>query len=151
MDRPLFIFNVMFVFGYYNECKLLRRQIISQFFLNKWINHFICHTINKRSMLMTLNIFSIFRFSFNFTEAIFHKNKIYSYGNYVVKKETKKGTFCIFLKKWAVLLFTHTSTAANQKIRIIQTVIMIYWIKTFFISTFKTNFHLIQSLLCKKR
>ena len=47
-------------------------------------------------MLMILDIFSIFRFNFDCTEALFYNIKIYSSGVYVAKKETRKEYFIRF-------------------------------------------------------
>ena len=64
MERPLFIFNFMFVIGYYNEFTFLRRQIfLSFFFKDNIVHHYIYHTINRRSMIMTLNVFSNINFN----------------------------------------------------------------------------------------
>ena len=70
MACPLFILNGMFMFGYYNEFTFVRRQIPCQFVFDHWVNHYIYHMINQRSMIMTLNIFSILDFKFGFTEAL---------------------------------------------------------------------------------
>ena len=76
-------------------------------------------------MLMTWNVFSNTKFNFKRIEALFYKSEINNYGVYVVNKETRKEQICTFLRRGDVLLLTHTSTVANQKIQILQTVIML--------------------------
>ena len=49
LARPLFIFNVMFVFGYYKEFTLVLSQKNCQlFYKDNWVNQRIYHTINER-------------------------------------------------------------------------------------------------------
>ena len=71
MACPLFIFNVMFVFGYYKSFQF--------FYKNNLVNHRIYHTFNRHSMLMTFNVFSNINFNFGCTEALFYKIKINSH------------------------------------------------------------------------
>ena len=60
--RQYFIFIVMFVVGYYNEYTVVWRQNICQFFFkDSWVNQNIFHMINRWSMLMVLNVLSIFK------------------------------------------------------------------------------------------
>ena len=102
MAGPLFIFNVMFILGYYNGFTFVQRQIICQIFLNKIesIFIFITQSIDAQcSMLITWNIFSTFKFNFDCNEALFYKSKIYSYGVYVSKKEKRKEHFVCFQKE----------------------------------------------------
>ena len=47
---------------------------------NNWFNYHIYHTINQCLRLMTLNVFSNFKFDFYFNEALFYRIKINSYG-----------------------------------------------------------------------
>ena len=49
--------------------------------------------MNRRSILMSLNVFSIFKFYFDWTDIIYYKRKINSDGVYVVKKETREEDF----------------------------------------------------------
>ena len=91
MTRPLSIFNVIFLFRYYNLFTFLRRQILCQLsFKDSLVNHYIYHTINWCLMLMTLNVFSIFKFGSDYTDALFYRIKINSYSVYAVKKKTRK-------------------------------------------------------------
>ena len=76
-------------------------------------------------MLMTWNVFSNTKFNFKCIEALLYKSEINNYGVYVVNKETRKEQICTFLRRGDVLLLTHTSKVANQKIQILQTVIML--------------------------
>ena len=48
---------------------------------------------------MTLNIFSIFKFDYDWIEAIFYKISINSYGVYVFKKETRKNISYVSKKR----------------------------------------------------
>ena len=69
-------------------------------------------------MLMTLNVLSIFRINFDFTEALFYKIKINSHGFHATKKEKKEGIFHTFLRRGDVLLLNLKSTVVNNIILI---------------------------------
>ena len=54
-------------------------------FLENWVNRYIFHMIVWCSVLMALNVLSIFKLNVDFTETLFHKSKINRYGVYFFK------------------------------------------------------------------
>ena len=54
------------------------------------VNRRIYQTVNQRSMLMTLNVFSNSKFNFDCTEALFYRSKINIHGVYVIKKKKRE-------------------------------------------------------------
>ena len=84
----------MFLFGYYKKFKFVLIQKNYQLFYKD--NSFNCRiycTFSRRSMLMTLDVFPIFKFNFNCTDALFDKSKINIHGVYVIKKKTREEGF----------------------------------------------------------
>ena len=93
---------------------VVQRQIFYQnYFLDNRVNNYIYHTIKQRSMLMTLNIFSILKFYYDSNKALFYKVKINSHGIHVINKEIK-GIFCTFLRRVYVIHLTHMLTVVNK-------------------------------------
>ena len=64
---------------------------------------------------MALDVYSIFKFNFNCTEALFYRSKINSYDAYSVMATTSRGGGVNkSLRREYVLLLTHTLTSTNQ-------------------------------------
>ena len=144
MARQYLWFKVIFVFGYYNGYTVVQRQIICQVFLEvNWVNHNIYHMINRRLMIMALNVFSIFNLILIISRYCFIIKKKWYTVNIANKKKTP-GIFCSGLRRGNAPLLTHTSTVENKIIWIHQTMIMLYLIQTSPLSTFKRTVHLIH-------
>ena len=81
MACRLFIFNVILVFGYYEEFTFVLGKTICQLFYKEVsVNCHIYQTVNGRLMLMKLNVFSNLKFNFDCNQALFHKSKINTHG-----------------------------------------------------------------------
>ena len=94
MARPLLIFNLIFEFGYYKEFIFVRSQKNCQlFYKGNPVNRRIDHTVNQRLMLMILSVFSNFKFNFDWNLLLFYRNKINSYGVYVINNKTSEEGF----------------------------------------------------------
>ena len=78
------------MFGYYKEFKFVIIQRYCQFFYKEnSVNRRIYHTVNKRSMLMKLNVLSNFKVNFDWTVELFYRSKMDSHLVYVIKKRNK--------------------------------------------------------------
>ena len=64
----------------------MKTNTFSVTFKDNWVNNYIYHMINQRSMLMALNVSSIFKFNFDCIQALFYKSKKNIYRVYIVKK-----------------------------------------------------------------
>ena len=94
LARPLLIFNGTFVFGYYKEFTFVLSQNNCQlFYKDNSVNHRIYHTVDWRLVLMTLTIFSNFKFNFDWTVELSYRSKINSHSVYVIKKKTGEKGF----------------------------------------------------------
>ena len=86
---PLLILNITFVFGYYKSFTFVLSQKNYQlFYKDNSVNCGIYHTVNRRLMLMALDVFSNFRFNSDLTAVLFYRNKLNSHGVYVIKRKT---------------------------------------------------------------
>ena len=78
------------MFGYYKEFTfVISQKYCPLFYKDHSANCCIYHTVNRRSILMTLNVFSNFEFNSDCTEALFYKIKIKIHGAYGIKKKTR--------------------------------------------------------------
>ena len=73
--------------------KLGKYELINKYYS---VNFRIYYTVNWCSTIMTLNVFSNFKFNFNCNEALFYKSKINSHGVYLTKNKTREEGFFQF-------------------------------------------------------
>ena len=113
--RPFSIYNVTFVFGYYNQFTFLLQKINFQLvFKDHSVNHFIYHIFYQNLIIMTLNVLLSFRFHYDYTETVHYKIKINCNDVYVVKRETRKKYFVHFKKRICITVTSHVNISESN-------------------------------------
>ena len=144
---PFFTNNVMFMVGYYNGLKVVRRQIIYPLFAKEnCVNYLLFHVINQCPLRWMYYNYSS-QFWLYLITTYKYKKKIYCV--YVAKEETRQECFLRITRENLLTLY-NMSTVTSQIILRHRTVIILKERQTFLQATLKLAVHLLNSLFYNK-
>ena len=117
MAPPFLIFNIMYLFWYYNWFSMVQRKIKCHLFLNTIESIIIYFGMNNQClMLMAWNILSIFRWNFDWTEELSCKIKLID-TVFILSKRKQGNTIIYMSKKWrCTTVISHTNNNESNNL-----------------------------------